>query len=123
MWTFRGRLAGVDDSDAVRRIRKECYRRGDTVRGALPVLLATACAAGVLAGAVIMLLRLRGGGAAVTTGVCTATAVGVGYWWHGRRCARALPDVLRAMGRCARCGYDLHGAEVCPECGQPASRA
>lgn len=47
-------------------------------------------------------------------------AVPAGVWWVGRQAKRAW---RRRRGLCTRCGYELVGLAMCPECGVPCSQS
>jgi len=59
--------------------------------------------------------RVHAQGLAANTGVFGAAAFGI-TWCVGRLKRRRIAGRLRD-GRCIRCGYDLEGLEICPECG------
>lgn len=116
-------LPGIDDPGALQAVRQACLRRSASIGK----LLLWVCGLGIAAGALSECAGRFAGAPAWGSKLLFMCVVGAGLVplsrWRQRRARRLLPDVLRSLGRCARCGYDLHGAEVCPECAQAASRA
>ena len=111
-------LWGIDDPVVVDSIRRACIWRSTTIAPALGLMGICICGAAVVE-LVKYVLAWYAWPEYVTVMVATAAGVRIGTA-HLRRCAmRALPDVLRSMGRCTDCGYKLDAvtSERCPECG------
>jgi hypothetical protein len=109
-------LWGIDDPDLVLSIRRRCLYGSKTLGSVGLVFIATSALVGIIGGLMSEVLG-RAGLVAWLLSSFLGTWVLLEYW---RRAAmRALPGILREMGRCEKCGYDMQGhvAEPCPECG------
>ena len=113
-------LWGIDDPRVVKSIWHACWVRQSSIVWLVGGLLAGGAGVGLIA---FVVTRVLGGPGWL--GTLTAM-IGVGVMVHvitvyGRkRLMRALPEVLRSMGRCVRCGYKLDvdaASASCPECG------
>ena len=110
-------LAGVDDVDVISSIRWKCLYSSNTLGSVGLVLLATSACLGVLAG--ILSELLPAARYAVWMIIPGGVGVPIVSWYWRRAALRVLPEVLRSMGRCLRCGYRLcpSNGGRCPECG------
>ena len=116
---LEGELSGVDDPVVRASIRRSCLWRSNTLAPALALALVMAVCAGII-------VELLGGTIRLVGWLHTALWV-VGGWlvvrvfslYWKRRVTKILPEVLRSMERCTRCGYKLNAgiADRCPECG------
>jgi len=122
---FNKELWGVDDHATVDSIWRVCYRRSTSVRAVLVAAMVCGACNGLICGILMTLLRLHGWRLLSAQSLALGLTLYLVHLCRKHRAARLLPEVLRSMGRCARCGYRLddHGANPCPECGQPAARA
>lgn len=113
-------LAGIDDPATIREIKARCSRRA--VAPGFVFLSVILCAGGSGVSVVVVNLSfgLRGVYAWIGCMVCIAINVALLAFRYEHRASRYLPEVLRAMGRCTKCGYELGkcAAERCPECGE-----
>ncbi|NLG44664.1 MAG: hypothetical protein GX547_15585 [Phycisphaerae bacterium] len=114
-------LRSIKDPEVIRAIKRACAARCKNVTlWHLGMIALSAVSTGALAGAIVLLFGLRGAAAWVVTFFCVALSVTVFVNAMIRRSYRvALPEILRSLGRCAECGYDLTGlqSDTCPECG------
>lgn len=116
-------LPGVDDPSQVKALIKKATVRVP-LGSRLAVVLGIPFGLGVLLAIMEILVTPKYFPRPVQGVVVGFTgALLMQHWWK-RNIWKALPDVLRAEGRCINCGYQLtDGARhQCPECGK-AQRA
>ena len=116
-------LSGIDDPKVLRAINRRCLWKGRSygpvLAVAVPVMVALCVAVKLLTNFVPWCAE-HGGVLWILPGAVGGVLVGA-YINLGLK--KALPEVLRSMGRCESCGYSLTGATTdrCPECGEPIS--
>jgi len=119
---FVERLWGVDDPAVVRSIRRTCQIRSICAGRWAVLLIVLLCASFGLADVVQRLAGLHGWAADMARWLVLGAALLLLFRWCNKRALRELPEVLRSLGRCPVCGYDVSKAtnRVCPECGHDA---
>jgi hypothetical protein len=119
-------LWGISDPEVVRTIEDTCARQASRYRARY--VIGAALASGVVGAALGVALWASFGGVSRLFQVvlvwiaCTVAACWVSRQGARHSARRALPQVLASMGRCTRCGYDLHGQALCTECGNEMAR-
>lgn len=112
------RLSGVPDLTERRQIARECRRRANLTAWAAVTLIVILVVGQVLFGWAGRQFRLERVLANFGQPALFAVALGTFFAWERRALLRVLPSVLRAMGRCPRCGYPARTASPrCSECG------
>jgi len=112
-------LRGIDDPALVASIRRACLWRSDSIAPALALAIAVGACSGVIIGVLRDTLGWPGWRfGSFFSGASATLAVSM---YLRRRAMKLLPEMLRSMGRCTRCGYKLEesGKDKCPECGHP----
>jgi Flp pilus assembly protein TadB len=119
-WEFDEALWGIDDPRVVKSIWRACWVRQSSIVWLFGVFLAGCAGVGLITFVVTDVLGGPGWLGSITFVLSVAASVHIFDVQCRRRLMRALPEVLRSMGRCVRCGYQLDvdaASASCPECG------
>ena len=129
MPSFEKILWGIDDPATIIEIERACgsvrhMGARPSKRASKRLILGIICAF-VVVGLASYLASRYGAVGRGWEWCVIGVAIGVAYshltvWWAERPAMKALPEVLRSMGRCMNCGYKLDPEtdKKCPECGR-----
>jgi hypothetical protein len=111
----------IDDPEIEQRVWRICAQRSVSMGKAVVLLCSLASAWGIVAWLARRTLGVRGWGEWMLLVVGGALVGWFFVAWRHHRAYRLIPGVLRELGHCPRCGYDLRcrspGKGACPECG------